>query len=273
MTTLTLLPKDSVTSRAEDLLWQGGLIIIAFLPITFLVSLDDPRQLNDINIWEKPMKFYASVGLHMMTLAFVARFLNTDVREKSSVYSLSWVLTFTAIYEIAYVTMQAARGRHSHWNYETTFESLMYIGMGVGALIMVLVAAVIGLLVYRYPVREMGQGLRLGIMLGMVLGCITTLVVAGYMSSSFSSSQNSHWVGGVPSDANGLPLVGWARGGGDLRVPHFFATHLMQIIPLIGWMADQYSQRPTRIVIATSTVGVSAVAATFIQALSGQPFI
>ena len=268
MTTLTLLPKLSMSSRAEDLLWQGGLIIIAFLPVTFLVSLDDPRQLNDINIWSKPMKFYASVGLHMITLAFVARFINADVREKFSVYGLAWVLTLTAIAEVAYLTIQAARGRHSHWNFETKFESLMYAGMGVGAVIMILVAAVIGLLVYRYPVREMGQGLRLGILLGMILGFITTLVVAGYMSS-----QNSHWVGGVPSDADGLPIVGWARGGGDLRVPHFFATHLMQIIPLIGWMADRYSQRPTRIVIAASAIGVSAVAATFIQALSGQPFI
>ena len=268
MTTLTLLPKVSVTSRAEDLLWQGGLIIIAFLPVTFLVSLDDPRQLNDINIWSKPMKFYASVGLHMITLAFFARFINADVRGKFSVYGLSWVLTFTVIAELAYLTIQAARGRHSHWNFETKFESLMYAGMGVGAVIMILVAAVIGLLVYRYPVREMGQGLRLGILLGMILGFITTLVVAGYMSS-----QNSHWVGGVPSDADGLPIVGWARGGGDLRVPHFFATHLMQIIPLIGWMADRYSQRPTRIVIAASAIGVSAVAATFIQALCGQPFI
>ena len=268
MTTLTLLPKLSMTSRAEDLLWQGGLIIIAFLPVTFLVSLDDPRQLNDINIWSKPMKFYASVGLHMITLAFVARFINADVREKFSVYGLAWVLTLTVIAEVAYLTIQAARGRHSHWNFETNFESLMYAGMGVGAVIMILVAAVIGLLVYRYPVREIGQGLRLGILLGMVLGFITTLIVAGYMSS-----QNSHWVSGIPSDADGLPLVGWARGGGDLRVPHFFATHLMQIIPLIGWMADRYSQRPTRIVIAASTIGVSAVAATFIQALSGQPFI
>ena len=268
MTTLTLLPKLSMTSRAEDLLWQGGLIIIAFLPVTFLVSLDDPRQLNDINIWSKPMKFYASVGLHMITLAFVARFINADVRGKFSVYGLSWVLTFTVIAEVAYLTIQAARGRHSHWNFETNFESLMYAGMGVGAVIMILVAAVIGLLVYRYPVRKMGQGLRLGILLGMVLGFITTLIVAGYMSS-----QNSHWVSGIPSDADGLPLVGWARGGGDLRVPHFFATHLMQIIPLIGWMADRYSQRPTRIVIAASTIGVSAVAATFIQALSGQPII
>jgi hypothetical protein len=268
MTTLTLLPKVSVTSRAEDLLWQCGLIIIAFLPVTFLVSLDDPRQLNAINIWAKPMKFYVSVGLHMMTLAFVARFINADVRGKFSVYGLSWVLTFTVIAELAYLTIQAARGRHSHWNFETQFESLMYAAMGVGAVIMILVAAVIGLLVYRYPVRKMGQGLRLGILLGMVLGFITTLIVAGYMSS-----QNSHWVGGVPSDADGLPIVGWARGGGDLRVPHFFATHLMQIIPLIGWMADRYSQRPTRIVIAASAIGVSAVAATFIQALSGQPFI
>lgn len=268
MTTLTLLPKVSVTSRAEDLLWQCGLIIIAFLPVTFLVSLDDPRQLNAINIWAKPMKFYVSVGLHMMTLAFVARFINADVRGKFSVYGLSWVLTFTVIAELAYLTIQAARGRHSHWNFETQFESLMYAAMGVGAVIMILVAAVIGLLVYRYPVREIGQGLRLGILLGMILGFITTLVVAGYMSS-----QNSHWVGGVPSDADGLPIVGWARGGGDLRVPHFFATHLMQIIPLIGWMADRYSQRPTRIVIAASAIGVSAVAATFIQALSGQPFI
>jgi len=268
MTTLTLLPKVSVTSRAEDLLWQCGLIIIAFLPVTFLVSLDDPRQLNAINIWAKPMKFYVSVGLHMMTLAFVARFINADVRGKFSVYGLSWVLTFTVIAELAYLTIQAARGRHSHWNFETQFESLMYAAMGVGAVIMILVAAVIGLLVYLYPVRKMGQGLRLGILLGMVLGFITTLIVAGYMSS-----QNSHWVGGVPSDADGLPIVGWARGGGDLRVPHFFATHLMQIIPLIGWMADRYSQRPTRIVIAASAIGVSAVAATFIQALSGQPFI
>jgi len=238
------------------------------LPVTFLVSLDDPRQLNDINVWTKPMMFQASAALHMMTLAFIARFINANVRAKAWLYGICWVLTFTAIAEVGYITMQAARGRHSHWNFETKVESLMYAGMGVGAVTLILGAAVIGLLVYRYPVREMRQGLRLGIMLGMVLGFVTTLIVAGYMSS-----QNSHWVGGVPSDADGLPIVGWARGGGDLRVPTFFATHLMQIIPLIGWMADRYSQRPTRIVIAASTIGVSAVAATFIQALSGQPII
>ena len=268
MTTLTLSPKVSVTSRVEDLLWQGGLIIIAFLPVTFLVSLYDPRQLNEINIWSKPMKFYASVGLHMITIAFIARFIDYDVRRKFSVYVLGWVLTFTAIFELAYLTMQAARGRHSHWNFETPLESLMYAGMGVGAVTLILGAAVIGLLVYRCPIREMGQGLRLGILLGMVLGFVMTLVVAGYMSQNYG-----HWVGGIRSDADGLPLVGWVRGGGDLRVSHFFAMHMMQIIPLIGWVADRWSHRPKRIVIVASAVSVGVVVATFIQALSGQPFI
>lgn len=95
-----------------------------------------------------------------------------------------------------------------------------------------------------------------------------TLVVAGYMSQNYG-----HWVGGIWSDADGLPLVGWVRGGGDLRVSHFFAMHMMQTIPLIGWVAYQWSHRPKRIAIVSSAVSVSVVVATFIQALSGQPFI
>ena len=95
-----------------------------------------------------------------------------------------------------------------------------------------------------------------------------TLVVAGYMSQNYG-----HWVGGIWSDADGLPLVGWVRGGGDLRVSHFFAMHMMQIIPLIGWVADRWSHRSKRIVIVASAVSVCVVVATFIQALSGQPFI
>ena len=140
--------------------------------------------------------------------------------------------------------------------------------MCIGAVTLILGAAVIGLLVYRYPVRELGQGLRLGILLGMVLGFVSTLIVAGYMSQNYG-----HWVGGIRSDADSIPFVGWVRSGGDLRVSHFFAMHMMQIIPVIGWIADRRSQRPGRIVIIASTIGLGAVFATFFQALSEQPFI
>lgn len=268
MTAQRLYHRIPVTSRAEDVLWQGGLIVLALLPMSFLVSLDDPRQLNDINIWIKPMKFQVSVALHMFTLAIVLRFIAPDIRGKPWIYGLGWILSFCAIAEIAYITIQAARGRHSHFNLETEFEAMMYTAMGIGAVTLILGAAVIGIIVYRHPIREMGEGLRLGILLGLVLGFIATLIVAGH-----AGGQYGHWVGGPQTDADGLPIVGWARGGGDLRVPHFFATHMMQGIPLIGWAADRYTTSPRRIVVAASVIGVGIVIATFAQALSGQPFI
>ena len=72
----------------------------------------------------------------------------------------------------------------------------------------------------------MGQGLRLGIPLGVVFGFVATLVVAEYISQNYG-----HRVDGFRSDAGGLPLVGWVRGGGDLRVSHFFTMHLMRNTP------------------------------------------
>ncbi|KJV10327.1 hypothetical protein VZ95_05735 [Elstera litoralis] len=61
--------------------------------------------------------------------------------------------------------------------------------------------------------------------LGGVLGGITGIWMGG---------QPGHWVGGIASDAGGLPIVGWARDGGDLRVAHFFGLHLMQALPLLA---------------------------------------
>jgi len=63
------------------------------------------------------------------------------------------------------------------------------------------------------------------------------------------------------------------RSGGDLHVPHFFATQLMQIIPVTGLIADRFSQRPRLVVVIASIIGVGMVAFTFLQALRGQPFI
>ena len=76
-----------------------------------------------------------------------------------------------------------------------------------------------------------------------------------------------HWVGGVPTDAGGLPLFGWSRTGGDLRVPHFFATHVMQALPLLGLAADRLAPRRA-VPLVWAGVGVSllVVAATFAQA-------
>ena len=83
-----------------------------------------------------------------------------------------------------------------------------------------------------------------------------------------------HWVGGVRSDAGGLFLVGWSRTGGDLRVPHFFATHIMQALPLLGLALDRFRPESARTGIwIGALLSTAIVAATFVQAMSGRPFL
>ncbi|MEQ8443305.1 MAG: hypothetical protein RIM33_13260 [Alphaproteobacteria bacterium] len=272
MSSLTIATAPSLpaaqTIGTEKVLWQGAFFCLALVPVTILAMLIDPRELNGINLWIKPLKFQLSVGLHIATLALFARFIDDTLRDRIGVRILAWAISGFGIFEIAYITIQAGRGRHSHFNLETPMEASMYSLMGIGAVTLIMGAAVVGWLAYRRPAAGLGQGLRTGILAGLSLGFVTTLAVAGYMSGG-----TGHWVGGPTTDANGLPIVGWARGGGDLRVPHFFATHLMQAIPFVGWVADRKSSHPTRWVYTACVLGLVVIAATFVQALMGMPLI
>jgi hypothetical protein len=110
------------------------------------------------------------------------------------------------------------------------------------------------------------RGLALGLLLGWALGTLT---------GAYVSAQTGHGVGGTPGDAAGLPIVQWARDGGDLRVAHFFGLHAMQALPLVAWAAAHLRTARTGLHIthASAAACVALTAFTFIQALRGQPFI
>jgi len=89
------------------------------------------------------------------------------------------------------------------------------------------------------------------------------------------TSTPGHFVG-TPADWDtGLPLMGWSRSVGDLRVAHFLATHALHGIPLAGLIAVLTLPDATarRAVLLASAGYAALVVATFVQALAGQPFL
>ncbi|MEZ5670601.1 MAG: hypothetical protein R3F55_24835 [Alphaproteobacteria bacterium] len=243
------------------------LVLVSALPVLAAAAVET-RTLNGINLWIKPLKFQLSVALHLATLAWASTLLRPAAARSRWLGALALVSAGAAMAEIVYIVAQAARGRHSHFNADTPFESAMYAAMGIGAVILVAAAGILGAMVWRRPGPGLGDGLRLGAMLGLIGGAAATLVVAGYLGS-----HGGHWVGGATSDAGGLPVVGWSTVGGDLRVAHFFATHMMQGLPLVGLLADRAGWPGRRAVPLAAAIWLAVVAATFMQALAGIPLL
>lgn len=248
-------------------------IAVAMMMLTIFAGFFDERTLGGVSVWSKPTKFNFSFAVHVATLMVFISFLRTDLRNNKVI---NWTIAVTCaavLFELLYVSFQAARGRASHFNRDTPWEALAYNAMGAAVAVVMLGTLVIGLAVYRRARSEIGPGLRFGVALGAVVGTFATLITAGAMSS-MQFTPTGHWVGGDLTDASGLPIVGWSTTGGDLRVPHFFATHLLQMLPVVGWLADRSEISYPRIAVVVATIaGAAIVWFTFQQALSGQPLL
>lgn len=259
---------------AERLWIQTAFFLIALVPMTILLIIIDPTLHNDISIWIKPLKFHVSLSLHVITLAILASRFSESRRHSLGVRLLAISSCVFIVLETGILNLQAARGVGSHFNQSTVFDQIVYAFMGIGALILTWPAMALGVrFLLTKPTDKLTQGLKLGAGLGLTLGFILTVALAGYMSMR----SGGHWVEAPTTDAHGLPIMGWSRQGGDLRVTHFFATHLMQALPLAGYLADRYllgsRLSPKTWVWIAATLGASITLLTFWQALSGHAFI
>ncbi|WP_377275497.1 hypothetical protein [Rhizobium sp. R86522] len=249
-----------------------GLSVALALPSLVALSLDD-RLINGISVWSKPLKFQASLAMMLLTLILLLPLIEARTRAGLGVFLASLMAAITANGEVFYITLQAARGRASHFNDSTLFEAIAYSVMGAGAALLVLSSLVIGVYILLRPRPDAPTGLRLGGGWGLVLGSITTLITAFALGSGQIDGPG-HWVGGIKTDVGGLPLFGWSRTGGDLRVPHFFATHIMQALPILGLGLDRFTPRLARPGIALGAViSIAVVIGTFVQAVQGRPFL
>lgn len=210
-----LLRRQRTLAIAALLLWA------AMLPALVALGLDE-RTVREVNVWVKPLKFMASIGLFWLSTAWFIGLLPDAERRHASVRALVAVALGTGLFEIVYITVQAALGQASHFNFSSPFHQVMYTLMGLGALAMTATQPVLAWRIARHGHADLAPVWRSSVVIGLVL----TFVLGAGAGGLLGSVQ--------PPSGAGWPVVGWHLGGGDLRPAHFVGMHAQQLVPFVG---------------------------------------
>jgi hypothetical protein len=254
--------------RQPTLATAAQIFLLGTLPCLIAMALD-PRTVNDISVWVKPTKFFVSLALYFATLAWFFGYLPARAQaSRRGRYVVLAALTAGGL-EMAWLIGAAVMGVPAHFNRYSTAWAAAYNAAGGIALVLLSAIVVQGLMIARDRDVPLAPAFRRALVLAALLSAAATLVTATTLSSGAG-----HWVGGMPTDAGGLPLMGWSRSGGDLRVAHFFALHIHQAMALLGWLIVASGMRqPMRAVHIGAAAMLGWTAFTFVQALRGQPLI
>jgi hypothetical protein len=268
MTALTM-PRTPSRIWQDAPVFTGLALFIALTAIPLLAAaVIDTRTFLDAPVWQKPLQFHLALGTYIITLAFFARFLPDGMTTRNwRIYA--GVVCFCILAELVWVGGAAAYATASHFNTDDIVMGTIYGFMGVFAVILTSPSLVMGAAIWRNKATGLPPALHLSIGLGLILTFILTLIAAGTMSS-----MPGHHVGTPLTNAS-LPILGWSREVGDLRVAHFFATHALHVIPLAGFIAARLFAPTTArgIVGATALAYTLLVILTMMQAFQGQPFL
>ena len=256
--------------RTETVWWGTVATLLVLFVVTLALSLVDRRTLDHTTVWSKPLKFELSLALHFATLAVVVSAFGEGWRRSPLLEALAWASAACALFEIAYIAIQAARQQGSHFNVSTPLYAALYTAMAIGAVVITLAAAVVGVVAAIDPQARFGAATRWGIVLGLVAGTALTFLTAFRIGGALG-----HHVGVEPAGAPRVPLFGWSLAVGDRRVAHFFATHMMQVVPLAGLLLDRVLPRgPAVAVVVALAIGWTVLTLlVFRQANAGLPLL
>ena len=230
-----------------------------------LYAFINTEEVLGINSMIKPIKFCISTWVYAWTMAYLLFYVNNQKKVKW--YSI--LASFVMIFENGVITVQAFRGKTSHFNQSELAGGILYALMGV--MIVWLTTATLNIAI-RFILQKtytISSSFALSIKIGLIMFVVFSFL-GGYMSAI-----NTHNVGGETGQA-GLPFLNWSTLFGDVRVAHFFGIHSLQLIPLFGYMMSSSvkdeSKAKTFIWIGTLFY-LSFVCFTMYQALNGLPFI
>jgi hypothetical protein len=254
MTAILAAPRIwAVSAPNRQLMGLSVFVALAALPLMAAYGLDD-RLFQGDNIWLKPLKFHLALTVYTGTLTLFAMLLpeGTFTSRRWRIYL--GVVIVAILAELVWIGSAAALGTGSHFN-QSGLWGVIYPIMGAAAVILTSLSLSMGVVFWRHR----ADVLMLSIAVGLVLTFILTVPIASTMSSG-----TGHLVG-LPVTGARFPIMGWSMEVGDLRLPHFLATHAMHFVPLAGLTGSRGAVWATAAGFTTLTLWC------FARALMGLP--
>jgi len=271
MTTLQRLWKASAPLTAV------GLLMVVVLAATLVAMAVDGSTILGAPTWLKPAKFAVSSAIYAFTVAWIFTFIPERTRLTAIV---GWITAVVLVLEVGIIDVQAARGLTSHFNAATPLDAALFGIMGTAIVVLwgSAIALSAALFRHRFEDASFGWALRLGMLLtviGQASGAFMTAPSREQLEAARATGMlvsGSHTVG-APDGGVGLPVTGWSREHGDLRVAHFVGIHAVQVLPAIVWLTAPLGSivRRRRTVVVAGAAYFGLFAILLAQALSGQP--
>lgn len=265
--------------KASRPLTVAGILMTAALIASLIAMAVDPSRILGAPRWLKPSKFHISSAIYAFTLAWIFTYLPDRPKLTSRV---GWITAAVLVIEVAIIDVQAARGITSHFNAGTVLDGLLFSIMGAAILVLWCSAIALTVALFRQPFADsaLGWALRLGMLItviGQGTGAFMTVPTRTQLEAARSTGlkvSGAHTVG-APDGGPGLPLTGWSREHGDLRVPHFLGMHAVQLLPAFAWLLTPIASIAVRrrAVFAAAAGYVVLFAVLLAQALNGHPLI
>ncbi|MFD8972242.1 hypothetical protein [Streptomyces sp. NPDC059593] len=216
-----------VRGRAARRIPAGaGLLLLASAAFhTAVLVLDGGPWDGPVSL-RKPITFGLSFGISVLTVTWICRLLPLAARTRAL---LLGAFTAASLLETGLITLQAWRGVPSHFNTETTFDTLVTRALAAGGVTLVAVVVALTVAALR-PAPGVDPGMRLALRGGLV--ALTASMAAGAVMIAY----------GLTLEGAGRAAEAY-RSAGFLRPAHAVTMHAVLLLPALAWLLSR-TRRP-----------------------------
>jgi hypothetical protein len=193
--------------------------------------------------FRKPTTFGISFGLTTITLSWFTGWLRISDRAR---WLLIGPLAVADTCEVVWVSLQRWRGVASHFNDDTTLDSLLFTLMG-GTAVAVTATIILILAVLAFTALDAPPSMALAIRAGLLI-LLVAQGVGGWMIG--------HGLGlAETGQTDGLTTFGQA---GAMKVPHAVSIHAIQVLPSLAWLLSfaAVDERRRLLLVRAATVSL-----------------